>query len=157
MEVPQTELATPPPRPGTRVISVTTPSRPPTPMVSARVTSRSHWPPVLWVIGGPGSNKATLCSQAAKETGWAHISLGKLLRAAAELPNTRTNKEAALIRDRITVGEMVPLNIVMKIVESHMAASIQSPGIILDGFPRDMTQAGEFEAKVISNVFSSAV
>lgn len=117
-------------------------------MVSAPIASRTDWPHVLWVIGGPGSNKASLCTEAAKETGWAHISLGKLLRAAAEPMNLKANKEAALIRDRITAGEMVPLNIVIKIVESHMAANIHAPGIILDGFPRDMTQAAEFEAKV---------
>lgn len=117
-------------------------------MVPARAPSRANWPHVLWVLGGPGSNKASLCSQAAKEVGWAHISVGKLLRAAAEPLNSRGNKEAALIRDRITAGEMVPLNIVMKIVESHMTANIHAVGVILDGFPRDATQAGEFEMKV---------
>lgn len=30
---------------------------------------KNGWPPVIWVIGGPGSNKATLCSQAAIDTG----------------------------------------------------------------------------------------
>lgn len=128
------------------MISVLNTTRPSTPMVPA--ISNINWPPVLWVLGGPGSNKAALCSQAAKETNWAHISLGKLLRTASETRYLKQNKEAALIRDRISSGEMVPLNIIMKIVETHMAANLNAPGIILDGFPRDMTQAGEFEAKV---------
>lgn len=117
-------------------------------MIPLHDASKMNWPPVLWILGGPGSNKASLCSQAAKETNWAHISLGKLLRAAAESPSSNHNKESALIKDRISAGEMVPLNIVMKTVESHMAANISAPGIILDGFPRDMTQVGEFEGKV---------
>lgn len=57
-----TELHTvPPPRPGTSVIAVSTPprSRQDTPVPR----QRAAFPPVLWVIGGPGSNKAALCSQ----------------------------------------------------------------------------------------------
>lgn len=43
---------------------------------------------------------------------------------------------------------MVPLDIVMKYVESHMGDNMEADGIILDGFPRDMTQVTEFETKV---------
>lgn len=111
---------------------------------------KAGWPPVLWVIGGPGSNKAALCSAVCRDTGWTHISLGKLLRAAAEPPDPRHNSETARIRECISAGEMVPLDIVMKFVESHMASHIAVPGVILDGYPRDMTQVTEFEAKVIS-------
>lgn len=107
-----------------------------------------NWPPVLWVIGGPGSNKANLCTQAARETGWIHISLGKLLRAAAEPIENRRNSEVAKIKENITNGELVPIEIVMKIVESHMAANITAIGVILDGFPRDMNQVTAFEEKV---------
>jgi adenylate kinase family enzyme len=132
-----------PERPKTQVISVTANNN-----HNYQSPVKTGWPSVLWVIGGPGSNKAALCSQAAKDTGWTHISLGKLLRAAAEPPDPRHNSETAKIKESITGGEMVPLDIVMKFVESHMAANINAPGIILDGFPRDMTQATEFEAKV---------
>ncbi|KAL3283299.1 hypothetical protein HHI36_006447, partial [Cryptolaemus montrouzieri] len=54
---------TEPERPKTQVISVNAnnPDAYPSPV-------KNNWPPVIWVIGGPGSNKATLCSQAAKET-----------------------------------------------------------------------------------------
>lgn len=77
-----------------------------------------------------------------------HISLGKLLRAAADPPDTRAGSDASKIREHIATGEMVPLDIVMKVVESHMAANMTAIGVILDGFPRDMTQAAEFENKV---------
>lgn len=107
-----------------------------------------NWPPVLWVIGGPGSNKAALCTQAAKETGWIHISLGKLLRTAAEPLDTRPSNDVLKIRESITNGELVPLDIVMKFVESHMAANITAIGVILDGFPRDLNQITAFEQKV---------
>lgn len=120
---------------------------------TSQVTSPSpvmpNWPPVLWIIGGPGSNKANLCTQAARETGWIHISLGKLLRAAAEpIDNKKPNNEVLKIRESVSNGELVPLDIIMKIVESHMAANITAIGVILDGFPRDMEQIAAFEEKV---------
>lgn len=109
------------------------------------------WPPVLWVIGGPGSNKAALCTQALKQNpGWAHFSVGRLLRAAAEPVDTRQAGEQAVIRSSIVDGELVPLNIVMQLVESHMASHMGSAGIIIDGFPRNTQQATEFENKVSS-------
>ncbi|XP_017775811.1 PREDICTED: adenylate kinase isoenzyme 5 [Nicrophorus vespilloides] len=131
------------PRPQTQVISVSSKEMPPT----YQSPIKPGWPPVLWVIGGPGSNKAALCIHAAKDTGWTHISLGRLLRAAAEPPDPKPGSDPAKIRDCIAGGEMVPLDIIMKVVESHMASNMDAQGIILDGFPRDMAQATEFEAK----------
>ena len=55
--------------------------------------------------GGPGSNKSSLCQKAVRQApGWAHISVGRLLRAAAE--NTHGN-DAHLVRQSISAGEMV--------------------------------------------------
>ncbi|CAH0557069.1 unnamed protein product [Brassicogethes aeneus] len=131
-----------PPRPATQVISVN-------PTVKNYVSpTKEHYPPVLWVIGGPGSNKAALCAAASKDTGWTHISLGKLMRAEAETPvSPRQNPEIHKLRDSISNGEMVPLDIVMKYVETNMNQNVEAEGIILDGFPRDMTQTTEFESK----------
>lgn len=53
------------------------------------------YPPVLWVIGGPGSNKAALCTMASNETGWHHVSIGNLLRIAADTPNRTQNLEVS--------------------------------------------------------------
>lgn len=77
-----------------------------------------------------------------------HVSLGRLLRAIADTAESKSGSDASKIKECITNGELVPLDIVMKIVESHMASNMTAGGIILDGFPRDMTQAAEFENKV---------
>lgn len=42
----------------------------------------------------------------------------------------------------------MPQDIVMKFVESHIADNMDKEGIVLDGFPRDMSQVAEFETKV---------
>lgn len=42
--------------------------------VTSMSTDMNAIPPVIWVIGGPGSNKATLCMKAvAQNQGWAHF------------------------------------------------------------------------------------
>lgn len=76
------------------------PERPRTQVISVNPTSNGFipprkvtYPPVLWVIGGPGSNKAALCAAASNDVGWHHISLGGLLRLAADTPGRRNNPE----------------------------------------------------------------
>ncbi|KAL1491092.1 hypothetical protein ABEB36_011742 [Hypothenemus hampei] len=104
------------------------------------------YPPVLWVIGGPGSNKAALCAEIAQETGWTHVSLGKQLRAACEAPkDTAGDGELTTMKDSISNGDLVSKETIMKFIDSQMNLNLDSKGIILDGFPRNMEQANEFE------------
>ncbi|KAK4879953.1 hypothetical protein RN001_008099 [Aquatica leii] len=130
------------PRPTTQVISVNSKMKS---LYNPQI--KQGWPPVIWVIGGPGSNKAALCEEVSKETGWAHISVGRLLRDAAQLSDQRNATDFKTIRDSISSGELVPFDIVLKILEMHMNANMAASGIIIDGYPRDMTQITEFEAK----------
>lgn len=106
------------------------------------------YPPALWVIGGPGSNKAALVTKAlVKYPNWTHFSVGGALRAAAESGNSAT-------KQAVQEGELVGLDVVLGMVESHMAANMGCEGVIIDGFPRNMQQATEFENKVrISAIF----
>lgn len=52
------------------------------------------------------------------------------------------------LRDCIQNGELVPKDIVLRYVDTQIAENMGKDGIILDGFPRDMTQVSEFEVKV---------
>ncbi|XP_072388705.1 uncharacterized protein [Diabrotica undecimpunctata] len=129
-----------PDRPKTRVISVN-PSTP-----NFRSPTKAY-PPVLWVIGGPGSNKAALCTSVANETGWQHVSLGKILRTLADQPDAKKNKEVAKLRECISNGELVPQDFIMREVEKVVVDNMEKDGLILDGYPRDMSQVAEFEAR----------
>lgn len=94
------------------------------------------------MIGGPGSNKALLVSKTlAKHPTWTHLSIGGALRAAAEAGN-------ASVKQALQEGELVNLDVVLGMVESHMQANMSCEGVIVDGFPRNMQQATEFENKV---------
>lgn len=99
------------------------------------------YPPSLWVIGGPGSNKAQLVTKTlSRHPNWTHLSVGGALRAAAESGNSS-------IKQCVSEGELVPLDVVLQMVESHMAANMGCEGVVIDGFPRNMQQATEFENK----------
>ncbi|XP_046411820.1 adenylate kinase isoenzyme 5 [Neodiprion fabricii] len=101
---------------------------------------RKGLPFFIWVIGGPGSNKATLSSQAIQdEVGWVHISIGGLLRGLAS--------SNPIVREAILAGEMVPRDIVMQLVEKQVLLHRDTDGIVIDGFPRDSDQVEEFENK----------
>ena len=46
-------------------------------------------PNVVFVIGGPGSGKGTMCELAELQLGWIHLSTGDLLRAELEAKSSR--------------------------------------------------------------------
>ncbi|XP_053696268.1 adenylate kinase isoenzyme 5 [Sabethes cyaneus] len=102
-------------------------------------------PPIIWVIGGPGSNKATLCLKAVGVSpGWGHFSVGRLLRTMADSdPRIGTNNYA--VKEAITAGEMVPKNALEQLLATQLNQLKDKRGIIIDGFPRDMEQVAYFE------------
>ncbi|KYN11645.1 Adenylate kinase isoenzyme 5 [Trachymyrmex cornetzi] len=101
---------------------------------------RKGLPSFIWVIGGPGSNKAALCTQAVRNMpGWLHISIGELFRTMAS--------SNMIVNDAIVSGEMVPHGIVMQLLEQQILLNRDSDGIVMDGYPRDLNQVQEFQTK----------
>ncbi|XP_076298244.1 adenylate kinase isoenzyme 5 isoform X2 [Lasioglossum baleicum] len=101
---------------------------------------RKGLPSFIWVIGGPGSNKDNLCTQAVRNMpGWVHISVGSLLR-------TMTSSNT-IVKDAIVSGELVPQDIVMQVLEQQIILNRDTDGVIIDGYPRDLTQVEEFQNK----------
>uniref|UniRef100_A0A182QP30 Adenylate kinase isoenzyme 5 n=1 Tax=Anopheles farauti TaxID=69004 RepID=A0A182QP30_9DIPT len=104
-------------------------------------------PPIIWVIGGPGSNKATLCLKAVGiNPGWGHFSVGRSLRAVAE-SGPRVGSENYAVKEAITAGEMVPKKSLDALIQSQLTQLSDRRGIIIDGYPRDMEQVADFEQK----------
>ncbi|KOC65843.1 Adenylate kinase isoenzyme 5, partial [Habropoda laboriosa] len=101
---------------------------------------RKGLPAFIWVIGGPGSNKESLCTQAVHNMpGWVHVNIGELLRAM-----TSSN---TIVKEAIVSGEMVPQDIVMQVVEQQIIQNRDTDGVVIDGYPRDSNQVQEFENK----------
>ena len=94
-------------------------------------------PNVVFVIGGPGSGKGTMCEVAEEQLGWAHLSTGDLLRAELDAKGPK----AATIEQFITAGELVPNDIMVTLLKDAMEDLTRTTGnrnFLLDGFPRSL-------------------
>jgi len=94
-------------------------------------------PNVVFVIGGPGSGKGTMCELAEEQLGWAHLSTGDLLREERD----NHGPQAATIEKYITAGELVPNEIMVTLLKDameHLTRSTGNRNFLLDGFPRSL-------------------
>jgi adenylate kinase family enzyme len=95
-------------------------------------------PNVVFVLGGPGTGKGTMCELAESQLGWTHLSTGELLRAEREAGGPT----AATIEEYVTAGKLVPNEIVVKLLKDAMETVTRTTGrknFLLDGFPRSLT------------------
>ncbi|KAI0822682.1 UMP-CMP kinase [Trametes gibbosa] len=111
---------------------------------------------VFFVLGGPGAGKGTQCANLVKDFGFCHLSAGDLLRAEQ---NREGSEYGELIRKYIREGQIVPMEITIKLLENAMRAELakthESEGwadgegrFLVDGFPRKMDQALKFDEDV---------
>lgn len=89
------------------------------------------------IIGAPGCGKGTQSKLLASRLNLTHISTGDLLRQQIE----KGTELGMSVRDLIANGYLVPNNIVISILESHLGELRSNEGFILDGFPRTIMQA----------------
>lgn len=95
-------------------------------------------PNVVFVLGGPGAGKGTMCELAEEQLGWTHLSTGNLLRAEQEAggPTMET------IKEYIEAGKLVPNEIVVRLLKNAMERVIRTTGrknFLIDGFPRSLS------------------
>lgn len=89
------------------------------------------------LLGAPGAGKGTQAKKLVEEFGVAHISTGDLLRAAVK-NQTPLGIEAKRYMD---AGDLVPDELVIGLVKERLQEEDAKKGFILDGFPRNTTQA----------------
>eukprot|EP00116_Pleurobrachia_bachei_P017068 sb/3477330/ len=105
-------------------------------------------PKICFVIGGPGSGKGTQCEMLVAKYGLAHFSSGDLLRAEVASGSERGKQLEAIMKE----GKLVDMNTVIELLKEAAYKSYEEQPdkiILLDGFPREMEQAKQFEEKVI--------
>ncbi len=91
----------------------------------------------LVLLGAPGAGKGTQAKKLIEKYGMPQISTGDLLRAAVGA-GTDLGKEAKSFMDK---GELVPDSVVLGMVEERLQQDDAKNGFILDGFPRNTSQA----------------
>ncbi len=94
-------------------------------------------PNVVFILGGPGSGKGTMCELAEIQLGWVHLSAGDLLREERK----KGGEVADSIEDFITGGKLVPREIIVNLLKSAMEYTTRTTGknnFLVDGFPRSV-------------------
>ena len=95
----------------------------------------------LIILGAPGSGKGTQAQQLAERAGLRHISSGDLLREAI----ARKTELGQRVEAIIGAGELVPDEVVLKLVMEALKETEGLNGWILDGYPRNADQAEALE------------
>lgn len=91
----------------------------------------------LVLLGAPGAGKGTQAKKLIEKYGIPQISTGDILRQAVA-DGTPLGKEAKSYMDK---GELVPDKVVFGLVEERLGQDDCKKGFILDGFPRNTSQA----------------
>ncbi|KAG7456700.1 hypothetical protein MATL_G00238650 [Megalops atlanticus] len=100
---------------------------------------------IIFVIGGPGSGKGLQCEKLEERFGLRILSPWELLRSEMQAESER----GRFIRDVLQRGEQLPADTLTELLGEAMAAApYHGKGFVMDGFPRDVRQAEEFEAKI---------
>ncbi|MBR1386600.1 MAG: nucleoside monophosphate kinase [Bacilli bacterium] len=95
----------------------------------------------LILIAAPGAGKGTLSNDLLKKYDYVHISTGDLLREQVA-KGDELGKEIAKVQES---GGLVSNEIVYKALENKLSDKACDNGYILDGFPRNLEQALEYE------------
>ncbi len=91
----------------------------------------------LVLLGPPGAGKGTQAERICRDLGLLHLSTGELLRTAVQ-DGTALGGQAKGYMDR---GALVPDALVIALVQERLAQSKSGQGFLLDGFPRNTSQA----------------
>ncbi|MGC9504439.1 adenylate kinase [Baaleninema sp.] len=101
----------------------------------------------LIFLGPPGAGKGTQAQRIAERFAIPHISTGDILRQAVA-NETPLGQQAKEYMDR---GDLVPDELILSMVRERLSESDVKPGWILDGFPRNVSQA-EFLDKLLQEI-----
>jgi adenylate kinase len=96
----------------------------------------------LILLGPPGAGKGTQAERLKVDFALAHISTGDMLRAQVA-QGTELGREA---QKYMNAGELVPDEVILGMIEQRIGEQDAREGFLLDGFPRNTSQADALAA-----------
>jgi len=96
--------------------------------------------PRILILGPPGAGKGTQSANLADEYGVEHITTGDALRSNKDMDISEMDTEYDTPREYMEAGDLVPDAVVNAIVDEALNSA---DGFVLDGYPRNMSQAEE--------------
>lgn len=94
-------------------------------------------------IAPPAAGKGTQAKLICDLYDLEHISTGDLLRVEANHNSS--------IKEKMNSGEFISDDIILSLIESKISTLIDTKGYILDGFPRNLSQAKKFDEMLSKN------
>ena len=89
------------------------------------------------LLGAPGSGKGTQAQEIVKEYGLPHISTGDIFRY-----NIKNQTPLGVkVKEIIDAGHLCPDDLTIALVKDRLSKEDCENGYLLDGFPRNLTQA----------------
>lgn len=92
------------------------------------------------LVAPPAAGKGTQSALLCEKYGLVHISTGDLIREAIK----KNDEMSEYLNSQIASGKLVSDDIILKLLGSKLE-EIQESGYILDGFPRNVNQAKEYD------------
>jgi adenylate kinase len=92
-------------------------------------------------LGAPGAGKGTQAAELARERKLVHVATGDLFRQALE----RGTELGLAAKSYMEKGVLVPNQITISMVMERLSEPDCANGAILDGFPRNLEQAGALD------------
>ena len=99
----------------------------------------------LIFLGPPGAGKGTQAQIISENHKIPHVSTGDILRAAVT-QGTPLGKQA---KDYMNRGELVPDALILGLIQDRLSYEDAAEGWILDGFPRNVSQAAFLEELLV--------
>ncbi|CAL7951923.1 unnamed protein product [Xylocopa violacea] len=99
---------------------------------------------IIFVVGGPGAGKSTLCKRLAAKYGMTLILVSDILREEIR----SGSEQGQYFKMFMDTGDIVPANPIVQLVVEKMLANLNTTGYLVVGFPRDKKQAVLFNTEV---------
>ncbi len=100
----------------------------------------------ILLLGAPGAGKGTVAARLAATTPYRHVSTGDMLREAVKA-GSPVGLEARAFMER---GDLVPDEVILRIVRERIEREGASGAYMFDGFPRTRAQADGLDAMLAS-------
>ena len=98
----------------------------------------------LIMLGPPGAGKGTQADRIIEDFELPYYATGDILRAAVK-EESELGREAKDYMDR---GDLVPDELITKVIIERVDSDDAADGFLLDGFPRNVSQAKELDARL---------
>lgn len=102
---------------------------------------------ILILLGAPGAGKGTQSEILSEQLQMAHVSSGDLLRDHRK----RGTELGMLAEVYMNKGELVPDDLIIDMILDRLSMPDAQHGVLLDGFPRNATQASELDKALDEN------